>query len=316
MTTEEKLNEIFFPYATPKIEKARESQNIDFVHYTSAEAAKAILESGEWWMRHSSTMNDFQEIRHGLNCLKKGRDAHLESLNNLLNNVSPGIVERLERDLPRWVRMFSDDTFITSFSEHHRNKEDEFGRLSMWRAYGGAASVAIILNKQTFLGVSNLLKIYGSPVGYLNEGDFVEEFKHLINSLSKHIDFLRQQPQEELYRFMFNVYRFAILCTKHPGFSEEKEWRIVHSPSNDLDSPLRTKVVPVNGIPQPIRVVPLQDELIVKAGMGIANVVDRILIGPTQYPEAMRKAFVAILERAGIPDSENKVSVSNIPLRT
>ena len=316
MTTEERLTEIFFPHATPRIEKARENQNIDFVHYTSAEAAKAILENGEWWMRHSSTMNDFQEIRHGLKCLNRGRNAHLESLNKLLNQASSGLAERLERDLPRWVRMFSSDTFLTSFSEHYRNKEDEFGRLSMWRAYGGMASVAVILNKQTFLGASDLLKIYGSPVGYLNEGDFVEEFERLLNSLSKNIDFLRQQPQGELYRFMFNVYRFAILCTKHPGFSEEKEWRIVHSPSNDLGSPLKTKIVSLDGVPQPIRVVPLNGELIERAAMGISNVVDRIIIGPTQYPDAMWTAFVTILKRAGIPDPEDKVSVSNIPLRT
>ena len=28
----------------------------------------------------------------------------------------------------------------------------------------------------------------------------------------------------------FNMLRFAVLCTKHPGFLEEREWRIIASP--------------------------------------------------------------------------------------
>ena len=42
------------------------------------------------------------------------------------------------------------DTYLTSISEH-RNKEDTFGRLSMWRAYGETTGVALVMNNSPFL---------------------------------------------------------------------------------------------------------------------------------------------------------------------
>jgi hypothetical protein len=41
--------------------------------------------------------------------------------------------------------------------------------------------------------------------------------------------------------------------------------------------------------------------------------IDRIIIGPTQYPLAMRKAFASLLADAGVSDADQKVFVSDNP---
>lgn len=46
------------------------------------------------------------------------------------------------------------------------------------------------------------------------------------------------------------------------------------------------------------------------------QLIDRIIIGPTQYPVAIYKAFVGLLAEAGVKAPEGKVFISHVPLRT
>jgi hypothetical protein len=41
---------------------------------------------------------------------------------------------------------------------------------------------------------------------------------------------------------------------------------------------------------------------------------DRIIIGPTEFPHVSFKAFVDVLEELGVVDASKKVVVSDIPL--
>jgi hypothetical protein len=43
---------------------------------------------------------------------------------------------------------------------------------------------------------------------------------------------------------------------------------------------------------------------------------DRLIIGPSPYPLVMCDAFTEALKAAGIPDAENRVRASGIPIRT
>lgn len=314
--TGEKLFKIFFPYADRRIEEARDNGDIDFVHYTSAEAAAHIIRSQSWWMRLSSTMNDFKEVKYGIDRLDIARATSGLRLRAALDKVCPGLYDEVEGELPRWKTTFWLDTFLTSFSTHHRRVEDVVGRLSMWRAYGGASSVAIILNKQIFLGARDTLKIYGSPVAYFDDALFLKKYEQVIENVDLHSGFLRQQDQAILKRSLYNVYRFAILSTKHPGFAEEEEWRIVHSPLSDGPSPLELTTATIGGTPQPVMVVPFTDHAAMSTGIRFGDLVDRLIIGPTQYPNAQYRAFVSLLGEAGVKNPEKKVIVSDIPIRT
>src|SRR5207248_3669140 len=61
------------------------------------------------------------------------------------------------------------NTYISSLSEH-QDDEDQHGRLSMWRAFGGsAARVGIVLNIPSSLEGSLALSVILSPVAYFTE---------------------------------------------------------------------------------------------------------------------------------------------------
>jgi hypothetical protein len=50
-------------------------------------------------------------------------------------------------------------------------------------------------------------------------------------------------------------------------------------------------------------------------GLEIPSLVDRIIIGPTEYPNVIREAFTTELTRAGMNDTAQRIVVSDIPLR-
>jgi hypothetical protein len=72
----------------------------------------------------------------------------------------------------------------------------------------------------------------------------------------------------------------------------------------------------VRGTPQTVLKIDLQnhpDQGLV--GLALPELLDRIIIGPCEFPEVIRKAFHHILVQAGVPEPEDKIVVSDIPLR-
>ena len=72
----------------------------------------------------------------------------------------------------------------------------------------------------------------------------------------------------------------------------------------------------IGGTPQPIYKIPLQnvpEEGLV--GVEIPELLERIIIGPTEYPLAIREAFETLLADAGVDDPASLIRVSDLPLR-
>jgi hypothetical protein len=67
---------------------------------------------------------------------------------------------------------------------------------------------------------------------------------------------------------------------------------------------------------QPIYKLPLKDISEICFFGAIPVLLNRVIIGPTQYAQVQGEAFVRLLLDAGVPDPDAKVVVSNIPLRT
>jgi len=81
-------------------------------------------------------------------------------------------------------------------------------------------------------------------------------------------------------------------------------------------SRLEEDIVTIKGAPQTIWKIPLKnypDEGFY--GAELHELIDRIIIGPTQFPFSVQEAFIALLEKEGVPDAAKKVHVSEIPLR-
>jgi hypothetical protein len=308
--------QIFFPYAFERF-SAVETQGTRFVHYTNADAAMGILRTQEVWMRKSSCMNDFMEVEHGLHCVLTAynQSEHGKNFREALDRVFEGISKEIERYFNGWMSHFRTETYFVCFSEHE-STEDTFGRLSMWRAYGKNTGVAFVFKNAPFLTPSDALKAYTSPVAYLDDHRFGGEFKKITDKIQAEGDFIRSMGREAVIGVVFEMLRYAALCTKHPGFSEEKEWRIVYCPTYQKSEFLKKEIQVIGGTPQPIYKIPLKnisDEGLV--GVEIPELLDRIIIGPTEYPSAMREAFTQLLMDAGVKEAGCKVFVSDIPVR-
>ena len=79
---------IFHPHNLKKIAFALEN-NLRFVHYTTADTAIKIIRSKEVWMRKATSMNDFMEIQHGLDCLIPAYKKHKKKFEIVFNGMFP-----------------------------------------------------------------------------------------------------------------------------------------------------------------------------------------------------------------------------------
>ncbi|GLQ53626.1 DUF2971 domain-containing protein [Devosia nitrariae] len=306
------ITQIFFGQALG--ERARIVQNNKrFVHYTSAEAAFSMIKNAEVWMRKSSTMNDFSEIEHGIECLFHAYKGPFgERLKRTLENAHPNIVSQIAEIFDSWLPHFRLETYLTCISEHE-DKEDRTGRLSMWRAYG---NVAIVLNKDIFMSETDALKAYSSPVAYLYPHQFEVEFGKVVERAEAASSYLATLDRELVVHNVFSMFRYAVLCTKHPGFHEEREWRVIYSPTFELSPRIKKTIEVIRGVPQAVCKIPLSDAPDDGLnGIEIPKLVNRVIIGPSQYPFAQLEAFIYLLEERGMSDARERVWVSDVPLR-
>ncbi len=75
----------------------------------------------------------------------------------------------------------------------------------------------------------------------------------MVDKLESNIQLLSNLGSDEVFEQLQWAFHFAVLSTKHPGFAEEKEWRVVYSPnlfgSSDF---LLPSIKDVSGVPQKI----------------------------------------------------------------
>lgn len=331
------LNSTIFQYGQRRLAKAKH-ENRRFVHYTSAPAAISIIEKQEIWLRSSGVMNDYSEITHGHLCLEyvlKGDNEVRERCERALGHIHPNAFRNSIEFLETTANYRMVNTYLLAISEHgapdilpgHIEDEDEYGRLSMWRAYGCGNGVALIFNGSPIFQESQALGVYSSPVFYGTPNWYSVEFCKVLRQLEDNADQLKKIPPEVFQENFNRFIHFSSLATKHPGFSEEREWRVTFSanPANEpsLDdefnaaNPIKREFRDVAGIPQRIYKIPFKDQpdkgLV---GMNISAILERVIIGPTQYAVAQWDAVVAALQRAGVHNAHERVKISGVPLRT
>lgn len=305
-----KYFQIFHGYAMGKTLEIELRQG-RFVHYTSAENASKMFAKPYLWLRNSETMNDFSEILHGMKCLTAAYQRPIgKRFKDAINGMFPDITTEIEQHFEKWRFDFQFNTYLASLSEHD-DTEDNYGRLSMWRAYG---NVALVLNRHVFLTPSDAINAYTSPVAYMDPPEFEEEFEKMVDKVEQQLEFLRAQPRQVIIDVIFRMFRYAVLCTKHPAFKEEREWRIIYSPAYG-SAIIEKSVETIRGVPQPVYKIPLVDVPGSLEGAAPAGLVNRVIIGPTQYGAAMYDAFLEQMNQTNIPDAAAKIWISGVPLR-
>lgn len=287
------------------------------VHYTSAEAAYRIITGGQMWLRNAQMMNDFSEIQHGINCLVEawGSEGGLK-LQAMLERIQPGLRDELADLFDGHSDGLRIGTFITSLSEHD-DAEDDYGRLSMWRAYGGRTGVALVLNNDAFAAETDEMHVFSSPVFYQDVKEFGAWFQVWVENLLASEEQLKNFGSENVKAWLFTVFRSFALCTKHPGFEEEKEWRVFYSPYFEGESSwIESSVEIVHGVPQPVMKLQLRDDVEKGvSGVAIPKLINRVIVGPCDYPMQVRAGLALALQQAGVENAANITCMSMIPLR-
>jgi hypothetical protein len=103
-------------------------------------------------MRLTGVMNDHSEVQHGLDCLSTALrpwTPACQQLTNSLDGFFPGLYQEVMNLFELWKPNIFSNTFIACISELY-SEDRAYGKLSMWRAYGGNAGVAFVLSPKVF----------------------------------------------------------------------------------------------------------------------------------------------------------------------
>ncbi|WP_343501600.1 MULTISPECIES: DUF2971 domain-containing protein [Roseobacteraceae] len=308
-----KFNQIFQPGLIEDT-LAVVNENKRFVYYTSADTAMKVLRNQELWFRNVTVMNDYSEVSYGLGLIRSvfsGQEG--ARFRTAVEDIYPGTIEKAEELIAGWEHDWKFETYIACVSVHN-SEEDRQGRLSMWRAYG---DIALVVNNSPMMAVTDLLAVFSIPVLYLSERDLSAYLSKVTDSILINRTYLSGLGQETLVAYIHQMlFRFAI-ATKHPGFGEEKEWRLYYRPTERVSPAMTEETVVLAGIPQKIFKLHLANDP--DNGLHAADIpslLDRIIIGPTEFPYVSYKAFETALAELGVEDAAAKVVLSDIPLRT
>jgi hypothetical protein len=284
---------VFLPSLHAGIERALATRQ-RFVHYTGAQAAVSMIRGGELWLRNTQCMNDFSEVKHGLDLLGRAyRGAAGERLTGFFESIFPGVRREVAERMEALADTVAFDTYIACVSEH-ADSEDGIGRLSMWRAYG-SGGVAFVLKNAPFIGAgSEALAVFTGPVEYAARRAFFERFGRFVDGMLAEGEYLEALGAERACRALVGSYHFAALSTKHPGFAEEREWRMAFTRTLQGAGDLRRSVELCRGEPQVVYKLPLARRAGGEGGSkALADVLEALIIGPCESPRAVSEAFVA-----------------------
>lgn len=284
-----------------------------FVYYTSSDTAMKVLRKQELWFRNAKVMNDFSEISYGLGLIRTvfaGSEG--KRFRGAVEDIFPDTMQEAEKLFSGWENDWQFETYIACVSIHNPH-EDKQGRLSMWRAYG---DTALVINNTPMTAVTDKLAVFSFPVLYLSEECLKKRLSQITDSILINRKYLQGLGQETLVAYIHNMlFQFAI-AAKHPGFEEEKEWRLYYRPTEKKSPGMSEEIVVLDGVPQKIYKLRLAHEP--ENGLHHANIpslLDRVIVGPTEYPYVSYKAFVDVLSGLDVKDASSKVVLSDIPLR-
>lgn len=292
-----------------------------FAHYTSAQVAMKIIRGKDdsercLWLRNATMMNDFMEVEFGQHLLMQAlaTDPIGADLVKVCNEIHPDIIHAFGQ-MDEEFRTIKRDTFLLALAMH-RGVEQSRGKLSMWRAYGGNANVCILVKPGPFSTDQTAYDVNISPVSY-NPDTFKAGLIHITQTMHEKREALKKiDPVTVKFNLKLGVDNM-VLSHKHPGFEEENEWRIIKRravwPVVDTTP---SQVVDVNGVMQEVFYLPMKnvpDKGI--HGAELNEILERIIIGPTENPDLVKRAFIRALADAGVEAPHDKVIECGIPLR-
>lgn len=264
-------------------------------------------------------MNDLEEVRFGIS---EGVNAFRSSTAIDEACQTQERAQKLRQQFQLWYQRFDEqhviDTYVFCLSEHDRADGD--GLLSMWRGYGGNGNGAAIVFDTAKIKARDDTPLIIAKVEYASTEMRREWINKKVDQFSKLL-FAANVTDEELYipayQFFERLKLFS-LFTKHLGFKEEREWRVVYLPDRDashaltnmidywigprgLEPKLKLKIGPIPGL--------TEDDF------ALSKIVERIILGPTLSNPLSRISITKMVEKVQ-PELKGRVFGSMIPFRS
>jgi hypothetical protein len=288
-------------------------------HYCSTSTLESILKYRQIWLSNPLLMNDLEELRFGM-LTGRERFRSNEQLKVALGSQSRynDFKNPLENLFDGFAKEGAFDVYIACFAQHRRNDDD--GLLSMWRGYGANGNGACIVFDTSELNEVDESPLIIGKVEYASRNERIEWIDGIIATFAEILQ-AHSVPDEEL-RFaswiLFERLLIFTLYTKHSGFHEEQEWRIVYMQHRDqeglLAKMLDYHIGPRGAEPKlKFDIAPLKgvaDEAVL-----IDKIVHKIILGPTSAADIHRLSVARMLERIGRGALVPKLLSSTIPYR-
>jgi len=288
-------------------------------HYTTIPVLEKIIEKEEIWFSNPLFMNDLQEMRFGMN---EGRWIFTEP--ELLKEAG-GTRERgsmLEHYFQWYYTKFENegafDTYIFCLSEH--TKDDHDGLLSMWRGYGGHGNGAALIFNPAKVAINPNSVLTLATVSYATTEKRLEELRTLLKQWAELTKGLNL-PDEKLHvaaHTALSIIKTYALTTKHSGFGEEKEWRIIYLAEQDNQNLLKKFLghhIGPRGVEPKLKFKIAPIEGVTGDDMSLDKLLEEIILGPSLSSPLAVQSVARMFEGIGKPDYNKLLKASTIPLR-
>jgi hypothetical protein len=292
-------------------------------HYTTFKGLEGIV-AGKLRASHAAYLNDTLEFTYGLGVAFRLIREHIRRCRDQESpcDAQPPIsksVEKLRTCIERRFRGMNDrDVFVCSFSE----SEDHLGQ---WRAYGPAGpAFAVGFDAVRLKQVAAISNFSFCKVHY-GEASIEEEVRR---ALAPAFSSMRDGVKSELSHddivdlaavVAVNIRDIAIR-TKHDGFREEVEWRLVRSKAflagrRDLPVKFRSSgslVVPYVEIP--LHTALSEESFAAEfSDRAVETPIVAVSVGPSPHPRELKYAIEQMVRRKGL--SKVDVRLSELPFR-
>jgi Protein of unknown function (DUF2971) len=288
-------------------------------HYTTIQTIEKIVTSKEIWFSNPLYMNDIEEVRFGLiesDRLLKSDKAIADAC---ITPQRKAILFSAFNDYSRfYIENHLADTYVLCLSEHKANDND--GLLSMWRGYGGNGNGAALV-----IDTAKLNNLSTSPLilARVEYGTTVERQAWLTGLLKKfsEILILQKLPDELLHVAacaLLDRLKLFALFSKHRGFDEEEEWRIVYMRDRDQNrvfDPMFGYLTGPRGIEAKLKLKIAHHPGATAEDLSLAKIVERIILGPSISSPMASMTFKRMLIEHGEPELAQRVVASSIPFR-
>ena len=286
-------------------------------HYTSLATLEKIAGNKELWLSHPYLMNDHQELAWAL---EEGvRRALVDAeLTRILGSTAGSFADILVQLSDADASSHNLDIYLACFSEHVPCVDSD-GVLSMWRAYGGGGSGAALIFDTSELDPDEDSPFILAPVSYYSTEErigFIDWAIRLVANAAEELDELNDEVLYELAWIYYHRLRMFALFTKHLGFREENEWRLVYDPKRDDWEEYAEHLsysISERGIEPKLKLRfgssgPMKD-------VSFDKLLSSVLLGPTAASALSLHATKRMLISAGCVPLSEKVRASSTPLR-